>query len=467
MRLMRGPRTHALLAPLGALLLESFPADAGDKPIVAVFDIENRGTKLGATELATLSDYLATEIASTGAFETVPRDEIKRRLETQKKDSYRACYAQSCQIELGQELAAQKSLSTQVMRLGKMCLVTATLFDLRRSIAEHGATADGSCEEDAIVAEIKQVVQKLVHPPFSREPPASQTIRVERPGETRAAAEPAELDPRRPKNACESGKLEACVSLGDAYRKGFGGNAADDKQAAALYKKACDGGSARGCFSYGWMLKYGAGVDQSSTSAVRALERACDLDDLAGCTELALSYETGQGVQQSSARAYELYRKACDGNYAWGCGGAGWMAKYGHGTAVDYETAGAMLERACAGGDMGGCSELAGLHQAGLGRAQNSKRAIELYAKSCEGGWAFGCGGLGWMYKYGYGVPLDYTRANHFLQSGCDKGDYGACHELASLYKAGTGVRRDDVRAAGLLKLACQHGFRESCRQVR
>jgi TPR repeat protein len=462
---MRGSSMTAFLCLAVSLSIVRPARSNVTKPVVAVFDIENRGTKLSADAITSLSDFLATELAATGAFETVPRDEIKRRLDVQKKDSYRACFAQSCQIELGQELAAQKSLSTQLMRLGKKCLVTTTLYDLRRAIAEHGATADGACDEDAVVALVKEVVQKLVRPPDALEPSPARDVGTVVNASVSTNEVGSEVTQYR--HDCDAGELSSCIKLGDAYRNGLGGLKHDETQAAALYKKACEGNLGRGCFSYGWMVKYGVGTEKNPTLSARLLDRACTIGDFAACTELALSFETGQGTRQSSKRAFELYTKACDGNYAWGCGGVGWMYKYGHGTDVDYARAGASLERACDGGDMGGCSELAGLHQAGLGRAQNSKRAIELYQKSCEGGWSFGCGGLGWMYKYGYGVPLDYVRANHFLDIGCTKGDYGACHELASLFQSGAGVSKDPEHAGELLRLACDHGFRESCKQLR
>jgi TPR repeat protein len=431
------------LSPFVILFGAPIFASAAERPVVAVFDIENKGVKLPTETLALLSDYLATEIAGSGVYETVPRDEIKQRLQVQKKDSYRACFAQSCQIELGQELAAQKLLSTQVMKLGKKCLITSTLYDLRRAIAEHGATADGACDEESVVSLLKEVARKLVRPLDVFDP--SPATGASSSAGTASPASPASKR-EQAKKACDDGKLASCVEIANDLRK-----AGSDAEAAILYKRACEGDVAAGCASYGWMVKRGAGVEKDLKRSAMLLDRACTLGDLAGCTELALSYETGTGVHQNSHRAIELYQKACDGDYAWGCGGLGWMKKYGRGIEVDYDAAGAMLQRACDGGDMGGCAELAGLFQAGLGRVQDSKRAVDLYQRSCNGGWAYGCGGLGWMYKYGYGVRVDRARATRLLKSGCDQGDWGACHELASL--------SDREQAQDLLRTACEHGF--------
>jgi hypothetical protein len=137
------------------------PRLSGRAPVVAVFDIEDRGAGLAPDVRARLSDYLAMRLAAGGAFQVVPRDQLKERLVTKKRESYRDCYAQSCQIEIGRELAAQKSLSTMVVKLGSRCMVTAVLYDLRKAASEGGASARGGCSEDGIVSSLEQMVGQL------------------------------------------------------------------------------------------------------------------------------------------------------------------------------------------------------------------------------------------------------------------------------------------------------------------
>ena len=132
------------------------------KPIVAVFTIEDKGTRLKKKLRERLSDYLAMTLAATGKYRVVPRDQLKKRLVKQKRRSYKKCFDQSCQIEIGKELAAQKSLSTVIMKLGSKCMVTSVLYNLRTAASEGGASAEGGCSKDAIVASLKTVVRKLV-----------------------------------------------------------------------------------------------------------------------------------------------------------------------------------------------------------------------------------------------------------------------------------------------------------------
>jgi hypothetical protein len=137
------------------------PAGPRSQIIIAVFDIEDRGANLSRAMLGRLSDYLSMKIAATAAFQVIPRDKLKERLTQQKTSSYKQCYAQSCQIEVGKELAAQKSLSTMIVRLGSKCNVTSVLYDLRKAASEGGASEAGGCSEDGIVETLEKVVAKL------------------------------------------------------------------------------------------------------------------------------------------------------------------------------------------------------------------------------------------------------------------------------------------------------------------
>ena len=80
-----------------------------DKPVVAVFDIQDKGAGLSDQTRNRITDYLTSSLAATGAYQVVPRSALKERLKQQKKDSLKQCYEESCQIDIGRELAAQKS----------------------------------------------------------------------------------------------------------------------------------------------------------------------------------------------------------------------------------------------------------------------------------------------------------------------------------------------------------------------
>jgi protein-disulfide isomerase len=156
---VRSPALH-LIVVLG-LLAGGARARAEDHPIVAVFNIEAKRLPLKAELVRSLSDYLAAQLAASGAFSVVPRDRLKSQLVKQKKASYKDCYSQTCQIEIGQELAAQKALSTQILKLAGKCVVTSTLFDLKRAATDRAATSEGGCAEAALMESVRGVTRKL------------------------------------------------------------------------------------------------------------------------------------------------------------------------------------------------------------------------------------------------------------------------------------------------------------------
>jgi len=58
-------------------------------------------------------------------------------------------------------LAAQKSLSTKILKIANTCQVTAILYDLKKSTAEQAATAEGRCTEGYLLKAVREIAQKL------------------------------------------------------------------------------------------------------------------------------------------------------------------------------------------------------------------------------------------------------------------------------------------------------------------
>jgi hypothetical protein len=163
-------KSPVLLVPLLLYTVARGEASA-DKPVIAVFNVEDRTGKLSERERRQLTDYLTSKVAEGGMFLVVPSDRVRERLRRQKVESYKECYDQRCQIELGRELAAKKSLSTRITRLGSACIVTAVLFDLRKAASEQAASMEGPCTIEGLVKSIESVVNKLGRP---RQPEAGK-----------------------------------------------------------------------------------------------------------------------------------------------------------------------------------------------------------------------------------------------------------------------------------------------------
>lgn len=155
-----GEHRH-VLSVLLPLIVASWP-DPSATPVVAVFAIEQRGAALSAQARAGLTDYVSTRLAASGRARVVPQAELKRALAEQKKASYEACYDESCQLEIGREVAAQQTLATRIQKLGGVCVVSLTIFDLASAASVAASTAEGGCTEAAIFTTTKSALAQLV-----------------------------------------------------------------------------------------------------------------------------------------------------------------------------------------------------------------------------------------------------------------------------------------------------------------
>jgi len=132
-----------------------------ERPIVIVFDIEAKAGAITAEEIDQLTNYLSGRMAEGNVFQVIPRTQLKERLTSQKKDSYQACYDQKCQLDIGRELAAEKSLATEILKVGSQCAIVTMLYDLKLAVTDRSSTVKGGCSQDELVASLETVVAKI------------------------------------------------------------------------------------------------------------------------------------------------------------------------------------------------------------------------------------------------------------------------------------------------------------------
>lgn len=136
-------------------------ADGAGPSVVAVFEVRDPSHVLSQADRKSLTRYLATKLAETGRFQVVPESDVRRVLEDKKLESYDACYDEACQIEIGKELAAQKSVAVEIVQLGESCAMTALVYDLAKAASERAATEKGSCAIEALVVSIERLAVRL------------------------------------------------------------------------------------------------------------------------------------------------------------------------------------------------------------------------------------------------------------------------------------------------------------------
>ncbi len=146
------------------MVLFSCMAWAGERssrPVVAVFPVQDVSKKLDKVLVDSLSEYMAAAIAENGRFSIQAPGDMRRVLSEKKTESYKECFDEGCRIELGRELAANKILSSKIIRLADTCTVTAALYDLRTQATDMTATADGKCSPKALKNSMDHVAAKI------------------------------------------------------------------------------------------------------------------------------------------------------------------------------------------------------------------------------------------------------------------------------------------------------------------
>ena len=199
--------------------------------------------------------------------------------------------------------------------------------------------------------------------------------------------------------ACNLGDAEGCYVLGLKLR--------DDKEVAAAYEQACDGGYAQACTNLGWMHENAHGVNKDPAAAARLYKRGCDGSPCSapnnlGCVNLGRAYRDGTGVEKDRFLATRLFRQVCErapiagskedaSHIARACSLAGTASLFGEGAGRDIQQALTLLEKGCAAGDTFGCYNLGTIYENGKEVPQDNSRAVTYYQRACDNGDAEAC----------------------------------------------------------------------------
>lgn len=140
------------------------------KPVVAVMEVEDvnahsMSIAIDGDLVRNLGNQIRIFIAQRGV-RTVDRGAQERALQERIRDlkvqSYRSCYDDACQIELGKALAATHILRSRITRFGSRCVLNAELIDLRSEVTVRAASARGGCEAEGFLGMSEQLSRSLL-----------------------------------------------------------------------------------------------------------------------------------------------------------------------------------------------------------------------------------------------------------------------------------------------------------------
>ena len=286
--------------------------------------------------------------------------------------------------------------------------------------------------------------------------------------------------------ACDAGDLTGCTALGTAFETG-NGRPQNRPVAELLYRQACDGEAAEGCYRLGKLLRFAddrRDWDQTAPQFVRA----CDLGSASGCDAQADDWEAGvTGVSDPDA-ALALRRATCAGGSAPSCSILAGELMRSDRSAAEQAEGLALLDRQCRAGESRDCGDAA-RHwievEGGFG-----PRAREYQSLGCRAGDAWVCAEIGKRaLRNGIGPEARsagiafYVRACELAEyhcdtaravrdepvqrAACDLGERAACIAIGQQYTRRDGPLEDLPRGIALLSAAClTAGYAEEAQEV-
>lgn len=126
-----------------------------------MFDVEDHTRSLLEGEREHLSGYLAVALLEHGQVRLVPRSSIRAKLRDRKGRSYRNCCDETCQIELGKALAAQRAVQVAIFPGGEGCELGLTVYDLASETAMWGASVGSACGLSALLEGADALAQRF------------------------------------------------------------------------------------------------------------------------------------------------------------------------------------------------------------------------------------------------------------------------------------------------------------------
>ena len=155
-------RCSSFLVSLAFLTVSTTLASAAPQgPAVAVFPIQVIDVpQLRDSNPDKFLDLLEAMVIAE-RFPTIPRSDIKAVINDTSAQSFKDCYDESCQIELGKAVAARKALYSSFASFGRRCRLIIKLYDLESELAESSSSQTTSCDEEGLARAIEDARTEL------------------------------------------------------------------------------------------------------------------------------------------------------------------------------------------------------------------------------------------------------------------------------------------------------------------
>ncbi len=212
------------------------------------------------------------------------------------------------------------------------------------------------------------------------------------------------------------------------------GNANQQAEALAVYRRLADGGNATAQVNLADMYRDGVAVAPAPAEAVSWYQRAAEQGDANGQLRLAAMYLEGRGVAPDYAAARSWLEKAATQGNPTAQARLANMYRDGIGGAPDYPRALALYQQAAQSGNGGAAQAVGAMYMKGLGVEPDDKMAVEWFRRGAEGGHAGSMYSLGLMYQKGRGVEKNAAEALRWLEKAA-AGSYARANDAIRLLR--------------------------------
>ena len=132
------------------------------KAKLAVFDTTDKSKKFSKERLIASAEFIRGEIIASNQFIVIPKErQDKILIKEQKKESYKECYDQKCQIPLGQALSADTIVVPTITLFDGIYTLRLEMIDLAKEATVNGATVDFT-DQKSFRDSARKAVQKLL-----------------------------------------------------------------------------------------------------------------------------------------------------------------------------------------------------------------------------------------------------------------------------------------------------------------
>ncbi len=136
------------------------PAPSATDPVVAVLRVHDKSDGLDGNLLRQLQSYFTARLGFYG-YRTVPTEQINAAIKELQRESFRPCYDDACQIEIGRALAAQRTVAPSILQIGELCVAAAGVYDLKTEAATSAATEETGCSPKELMQGFDRVARRL------------------------------------------------------------------------------------------------------------------------------------------------------------------------------------------------------------------------------------------------------------------------------------------------------------------